>query len=472
MNGHRPAADPAPAGQGRQDTDQASEPGVTITSSRSWLALVVMLCGTFLGTLNNNIVNVPLRDVAQEYGIPLSQGVLVVIAFLLVFAIAMPLTGWLGDRLGRRRVFSWAMVGLAVGALGAATAPSWGILVGFRAVQGLATAAVLPTVMGMIAEIFAPDRRARALGFWAAINGVGQAVGPPVGGFIAAWLGWRWIFAPIIPGSVLVLLFTFRFIPRDHGRPISLDWRGAATLTVGSGLLIAGATLVSTPGVPRGYPAVLSALGLLALVLFGWLAGRRANPFIAARLIVEARFLRSSLAVWAQMFCLGTTLVAVPLYLTGQGGASTAVTGLVVFAFPAAMALLAPLSGYLTERYGPRWVVRGGLLTLVVGQLLLGLYLGGHGIQIHTIAALMVLSGAGVAMVQTPVAAGATRSPAGRSGAALGLFNLIRFSGSALGAAWVALVIPSDALLLLFTACAVVAAAGILGTYLGEDPQK
>lgn len=448
----------------------ASGTGVAGHGTNSWAALVAMLCGTFLGTLNNNIVNVPLRDISQGYGVDPSQGVLVVVSFLLVFSVMMPLTGWLGDRLGRRRVFCWAMVGLTVGAIGAATAPSLAVLVAFRGVQGLATAAVLPTVMGLIADIFTPDRRARALGFWAAVNGIGQAVGPPVGGFIAAWVGWRWIFAPIVPGALLVLLATMRYVPHDPGRSITLDWRGAGSLTSGSALLIAAATMVAMPEVPRAYPVSLAVAGVALLVLFGWWATHRPNPFIAGRLIVESRFLRSCLAVFGQMFCLGTSLVAVPLYLTGEGGTTTAVAGLVVFTFPAAMAVLAPVSGLLTERYGPRWVVRGGLLTLVAGQVLLGWYLAGSGTAVGVIAALMLLSGVGVALVQTPVATSATRSPAGRSGAALGLFNLIRFSGSALGAAWVALVIPSNALLALFVVSAAVAVVGLVGTYVGDDP--
>jgi MFS family permease len=438
--------------------------------SNSWPALVVLLCGTFLGTLNNNIVNVPLRDIAATYQIGESEAVLVVVAFLLVFAVAMPITGWLGDRWGRRRMFCVAMAGLAVGATGAALSPSLGVLVGFRALQGLATAAVLPTVMGMIADIFTSGRRARALGFWAAVNGVGQAVGPPVGGFLAGFAGWRWIFVPIVPAALLVLAATMVVVPRDSGRRLELDRRGATTLTVGAALLIAAATLVSMDGVPRGLPIVLLVTALALLAWFGWLSTHVPSPFIAGRLIVEARFLRSCVAVLAQMFGLGTTLVAVPLYLTGEGGVTTAVAGLVVFAFPATMALLAPVSGLLTERYGPRWVVRSGLLTLIVGQLLLGWYLASQGIGLAAIAVLMVLSGAGVALVQTPVAAAVTRSPAGGSGAALGLFNLVRFSGSAFGAAWVALAAPDQRWLVLFVASAAVAVAGLVGTYLGEDP--
>ncbi len=457
----RPDSEPVAAAPGRASAGQGSN---------SWVALVVMLCATFLGTLNNNIVNVPLRDISSDMGVTPAQGVLVVVSFLLVFAVAMPLTGWLGDRLGRRRILCWALAGLTVGAAGALAAPNLWVLVGFRALQGLATAAILPTVMALIAHIFTPDRRARALGYWAAVNGVGQAVGPPLGGLLAGLAGWRWIFVPIVPAALLSLLFTLRAVPRDSGRALHLDWRGATRLTVGSALLIAGATLLSMD-VPVAYPVVLLVVGLGAIVLFARLSTRSPAPFISGRQILEARFLRSCLAVFAQMFCLGATLVAVPLYLTGQAGVSTTLAGVVVFSFPAVMAVLAPVAGLLTERYGSRWVARSGLLVLIAFQVAMGLYLGALGVDPVLIALLMLASGVGVALVQTPAATAATRSPAGRSGAALGLFNLVRFSGSAFGAAWVALMIPGEHFLLLFVVSAALAVLGLAGTYVGTDPE-
>lgn len=436
----------------------------------SWAALTALLAGTFLGTVNNNIVNVPLRAIADDFKAPLSRGILVVIAFLLVFAVAMPLAGWLGDRLGRRRVYCWALVGLAVGALGAATAPNLTLLIAFRVVQGLATAAVLPTVMGLIAELFAPHRRARALGLWAAVNGIGQAVGPPVGGFVSDWYGWRWVFVPIVPAALLTLAATLRLVPGSHGQRIRLDGRGAAALTLGASLVISAATAVSLPDVSRVVPAGLAAAAVAALALYAWHARRTPAPFVALDLIVESRFLRSCLAVFAQMFCLGTMLVAVPLHLTAAGRASTAHAGLVVFTLPASMAVLAPVSGLLTEHFGPRWVIRTGLSVLAAQQLALGLYLIGDAAATAAMVGLLLVGGVGVALVQTPVAAGATRSPAGKVGAALGLFNLVRFAGSALGAAWVAMVLPHGGEVVLFGVCAAVAVAGLAGTFAGPDP--
>ncbi|HEY9523002.1 MAG TPA: MFS transporter, partial [Thermopolyspora sp.] len=180
------------------------------------LILMPLLIGTFIGTISNNIVNVPLREIATELRVPVSRGVLVVVGFMLTFAVAMPLTGWLGDRIGRRRVYCAALVALAVSSVGAAAAPTLEVLVAFRMAQGLATAAVLPAVMGMIADIFTERQRGRALGWWAGVNGLGQAVGPTFGGVMAQFASWRWVFVPAVPLALLALVTTIRLVPADR----------------------------------------------------------------------------------------------------------------------------------------------------------------------------------------------------------------------------------------------------------------
>lgn len=437
-----------------------------LSGRRAWLALCPLLTGTFLGTVNNNIVNVPLRDILGDLAVPLSRGVLVVVAFSLTFAVLMPLTGWLGDRLGRRRVFLAACLGLAAGACGASLAPTLPVLVGFRMLQGAATAAVLPTVMGLISDLFDESRRGRAMSLWAAMNGLGQAVGPPLGGAMADWLTWRSMFLPIIPLALVAFAATLRLVPAAPSRAVSLDRSGALTLTFGATLAIAAVTAV-----PQGLPAyVAPALGAGATVLLvAFVRGvrRTPHPFVSPQLARDRAYVRSSLAVFAQMFCLGATILGVPLQLTQQGMSTTA-TGLIIFALPVVMSVWAPIAGYLTDAQSPRAVIRIGLLVLAASELLLaGGLATGHG-RGPFLVAVLVLIGTGIALVQTPAATGATRSPSGRVGAGLGLFNLVRFSGSALGAAVVAIVVEvSGSFALLFAACAAAALLGLAGTFAG-----
>lgn len=451
---------------------EGESPASPVTATRqeksAWLALIALLLGTFCGTLNNNIVNVPLKDIMRSLRVPLSEGVLVVVAFNLTFAVLMPLTGWLGDRFGRRRVFLCALVTLSGGAIGAAVSPTLPVLVGFRVVQGAATAAILPTVMSIITDVFGPQRRARALGWWAAVNGLGQAVGPPLGGFLVEFASWRAIFWPVVPLTIIAAGLTLRFVPSSPSRFIAMDWPGALTLTLGAALLIGAATAVPKAGA-LSVPVIALAVTGCATVVWFWTTTRDdRQSFVPRRLFREIAFLRSSLAVFAQMFCLASTLLAVPLYLTKEVGVSAAHAGALIFGLPVAMTVLAPVAGFVTERLGARQVIRGGLLAVGAAEGLLGVELVNHNGRGMDLVAALLLAGAGVAFVQTPSAMGVTRSEAGRHGSALGLFNLVRFAGSALGAAWVAVALGAGQPFgMLFAVSGCVAVLGVAGTFAG-----
>lgn len=437
-----------------------------------WRTLATLLAVTFLGTLINNIVNVPLRTITRDFHAHLSAGVLVVSSYVIMLAAGMALSGWIGDRVGRRRTLVAALALMTVGIVGAAVAPSLPVLVGWRAVQGLACAAIPPAVMGVLSRLYPPGQRARMMGAWAAANGVGQAVGPPLGGLVAGVWGWRGIFWLLAPITVAVLVAARRYLPDDRGQHTSLHWQGAVSLTLGAALVMTAATAVAQPAVPIWVDVALTCVGLLSLVGFVWLSNTAMHPLIAPRLIMEARFARSAVAAFAQMFALATVLVSVPLYMTGTLDRTTAVTGALVFALPATMAVGAPVAGLLCERTRPRWVLRAGLVVLGVATLFLGFYTDRGARSLPVLAALLVVVGIGVGLVQTPSATGATRSPAGHTGAALGLFNMMRFGGSALGTAWVAIVYPHGAFLVLFAGCAVLLVIGLMVSFAGADPSE
>jgi MFS family permease len=436
-------------------------------AGRAWL-LAALLGATVLGTISNNIVNVPLRRIIADFGAPVTQGVLVASASVLVLAVAMPLTGWVSDRLGRRRTLVIALSVLLAGTVGAAVAPTLGLMVVSRGLQGLGCAAVPTAVMGMLARSFAPERRNRVMGAWGMANGIGQAVGPPIGGLVADAFGWRAIFGALIPITVGVLVLTLRVVPRDSGHDTPIDWVGAGSLTVGVALLMTAATAAPQPGVPAWLPALGAVTGLAALVVFVLAGLRRVAPFIDPRLLLEIRWLRSATGVFVQQSTLAAVLVAVPLYLTGVTDLSVTVTGLLVFALPLVWAVAAPFVGVLADRIGPRPVLRTGLGVLVTVDVGLAVVLGGGVQRLVPVVVLLLAAGAGVALVQTPALTGATRSPAGQRGAGLGLFNMMRFVGAATGTAGVAAAWPGS-LAWLFGGCAAVAVGGLVLSFLGRE---
>jgi EmrB/QacA subfamily drug resistance transporter len=434
-------------------------------------ALAALLVGTFVGTVSNNIVNVPLTAILDDFEAPLSSGIFVVVAFLLTFAAAMPLAGWIGDRFGRRRVYCAALIGTAICSLGAALAPSLPVLVMWRSFGGVAAAAFAPAVMGLIAWLFGPARRARAVGAWAAVNGIGQAMGPSLGGVVSDLMGWRWVFVPLIPAALIGYFATMKFIPRYPAKKMQLDWVGAITLTSGAGSIVLGISLASQGSRNAWLSGILVVAGIALVSVFVAWCLRTKDPFVPIDLVLESRFLRSALAAFAQMFALGATLLALPLYLT-SGGSSTTSAGLVLFVLPLSMTVSAPVVGRYVDRLGGRMTMRCGLSILIVGLCVLATILQLDVRNMWSLSGVLIVVGVGVAMVQTPAAAGSTRSPAGAVGTGLGLFNLIRFGGSAVGAAWVGIAVnvADSPFALLFGITSAVVAVGFAATFVGEDP--
>lgn len=443
---------------------------VAARGSPTAIGRITLLSVTVLGTMCNNIVNVPLRSIAHGLGSPLSSAVLLVSAFVLALAIAMPITGWLGDRIGMKRTLLAALVLMLAAQALAALAPSLPVLVSLRGLQGLACSAIPPMVMGLLSA-YHPEKRLQMMAAWAAANGVGQAVGPPIGGLVSDVFGWRMIFVLVAAACVVVLILLWWFVPAVPPRTSRLDVRGAVLLTGGVGLVLVAITTLSQR--TAFAPAVVEGtVGLLMLLGYGLVSRGRSSAMIPLSVLVESRFLRSTGAVFGQMFCLGTVLVALPLLFTGPLGMSMAVAGALFFMLPGVMAVAAPASSWLSRAYGARRILRLGLVIIIAGTAATGwVAASGHSTaEAVILTGMMVVLGFGMALVQTPAAAGATGSPAGKYGAAIGLFSMMRFSGSATAAAWVALVYPTGSMLLLFGGCAVVALLALAASYAGPDP--
>ncbi|WP_219418119.1 MFS transporter [Pseudonocardia nigra] len=442
------------------------------TDPRLGRVAAALVVGTFASTIANTLVNVPLATIMADLRAPLAAGALVVIAFNALCALMLPVAGWLGDRYGHRRIFLVAMAGVAVGAAGAALAPNLAVLVAFRAVQGTAGALVLPTVLALLTSSAGAARRGRAVSWWAAANGAGQAAGPTAGGLLADALGWRSVFAVVIPFAVFAFLGALRWVPHQPGRAARLEWRGVAALTTGTGLLLVAASVV--PALGPGSPLVWlgAPAGLVALAVFVAVERRAAAPFVPPSMLREPRFVRSAVAAMCQMFCLTATLVTVPLHLEARFGTSAAVAGLVVLALPLAMTLLAPLAGLVTERWSPRRALRCGLAALGLAELALAALLL-TGVRVPLVAVLAAI-GAGIAFTQTPATVGAAATAQAALGAGLGLFNMMRFVGAALGGAVVALVLDRATggvgPALVCGICAAAALGALLVTFAGRNP--
>jgi MFS family permease len=422
--------------------------------------------GTFLSVVYGSIVTVPIRDVARDLGVSIGAASLVITAMSLSFGALMPLGGWVGNRFGRRNVYCVGTAVLTLTGIAASFAPNLTVLVALRFVQGSASATVTPIVIAILAELYPPGERARALAGWALANGLGQALGPPLGGVIASVFGWRATFlAPAVFGLIATVA-AWRYVPADPGRRVPLEWRGAAALTVGALLISSAVAGMPQTGLASAAFIVPIALGAAFVVLFVVTTRRAEHPFVSPAIFSEPSFVRSSLAVFTGTFLLGATGLGIPLYLTHALEMPIALAGFVSLALPVAMVFSARPSSGFVHRTSSTAGMRVGLAAAIVTGSALALATTLR-IPIPALMAVVFVTGVGLSFIHTSCAVGSTATAASRYGAGVGLFNLIRVVGTSLGTAWIALIVQNtnDAYGLAFGGAAVVAAVGLAATF-------
>ena len=430
------------------------------------IAYLALLGTTTLGTLSSTIISAPINDIANDLGATASQILFAVSAFTVAMVVFAPLAGWLCERYGAK-LFLLASLGLmTVAQLGAALSPDLGVLVLMRSLQGVACSAIPPVVQHALGTFWAA-RRGRVMATWASAIGVGQAIGPPLGGLVADATGWRSIFVVHAVLTVALALVLARFVPHMRPRRPPMHVAGMAALIGGVGSLVVAFTWAGQGG-PLVLEIALVLFGLGLLALYHQLSRRSRQALVDPRLLVEARYLRSTVAAATVMASLGVVIVTVPLYLGRDLDLRPSVIGAITFALAAAMALFAPISSRIAERLTPRRVLHIGLVTLVVGPLLLASASTVKGMgSPGWILAILLIIGCGIGAVQSSAAFGVMRSPAAERGSALGIHNMMRFAGLALGYAWVAATYPLGSLFLVYSGPAMLAAAAFLLTFIG-----
>jgi DHA2 family methylenomycin A resistance protein-like MFS transporter len=390
------------------------------------LLLLIMCAGMFLVQLDVTVVNVALPTIGAQLhaGLPTLQWV--VDGYAVVLAALMLTGGAIGDALGHRRVVlsGFGIFGLA--SAGCALAPSGPVLVGFRIVQGLGAALLLPGTLAVITSAF-PERReqARALGIWAGVSAVALAGGPVLGGFLVTVSGWRLLFWINVPLCVPAILGS-RWLIRDHSRTARrIDFAGAITGAVALAALVF-AVIERAP---------LAALAAVAAGAAFVVAERRgADPMLPPALLRSRQFAGANLVAGAMNFVgLGTILV-LTLYLQGMLGYSPLAAGLRMLPGFVPLALMAPVTGRLAGRFGPRPLMIAGLAigVLALLNLLRITPAGGYLTMLPSWAGL----GLGMGLLTAAVVAAAVGGvPADRGGIASGVNNTARQAFGAIGVA-------------------------------------
>ncbi len=439
------------------------------SARRTGWTLALVSGALFMVTLDNLVVTTALPSIHRELGGGIDSLEWTVNAYTLSFAVLLLTGAALGDRFGRRRMFSVGLAVFTIGSAAAALAPSIGALVAARALQGAGAALVTPLTLTLLSEAFPAGRRGVALGIWSGISGLGVALGPVIGGAVVDGISWHWIFWLNVPiGLVVAPLARLRLV-ESHGPAGRVDLPG---LVLASGGLF---------GVVYGLVRA-NALGWTSATVLGSLLGGAAllAAFAAWELRAEApmlplHFFRSrafsatnavSLAMYFGMF--GSIFLLAQFFQVVQHY-SPLQAGLRTLPWTAMPILVAPIAGVLSDRIGSRPFMFGGLALQSAGLGWLVTVLA-PGTPYIAFVGPFILAGAGMAMVFAP-AANAVLSAVrpSQAGQASGATNAIRELGGVLGVAVLASVFTAaggyatPALFVAGLRPAVVVGAAVLG---------
>jgi EmrB/QacA subfamily drug resistance transporter len=337
-----------------------------------WIAMGVVLLGTFMVILDTTIVNVALPQIGIALGS--SSGIeWIVTAYLLAVGLAQPPTGWLADRYGRKKVFIVSLVLFGVGSLLAALSPTLEILVVTRVIQGLGGGALAPVGMAMAYELFPTDRRGSALGIWGVAAMAAPAFGPVIGGYVVTTVSWHWLFLINVPVCILAVVLAVRLL-RDTGYREARRFDG-----VGLGLIsvVLVSWLIAFAQASKwgwGSTPILTLLasGAVLLVFFVLWERRVEHPAIDPAMFRVRIFSLTLVVVGAAIIVQYSILVFLPLQLETLRGLSALRVGTMLVPMALAAAITFPLGGRLTDRIGPRYPVIAGTLLLGTSAWILG----------------------------------------------------------------------------------------------------
>ena len=322
----------------------------------------------FISAMDMTIVNVALPDMASDLDAGIGELQWVLDAFLVSLAGLLLVGNGLADRFGRRRVFLLGLVGFAVTSVLAAIAGTVGELIAARVLMGVAACCVMPPALSLLAVLFPPELRSTAAGVWAAVAGIGLALGPVVGGVLVDVAGWRWVFLVNVPFVLLAVPCGRLWLPesRRPGAP-PLDIPGAALST----LALGGIVFALITGADAGWtdPAVIVAAitGVAAGVAFVATELRRDHPLFDVRVLARRRVAAAAYVILAAYIATLGMLFVVPQYVQYVQDGSALASGLEVAPFGLGLGLLAAVSGRLVARFGSAAVLLAGLLTAAAG---------------------------------------------------------------------------------------------------------
>ena len=407
-----------------------------------WAVLLVVSLGFFMTLLDLTIVNIAIPNMITKLHASLDDILWVINAYALVLAVLVITAGRLGDLIGPRPMFTGGIAIFTAASAACGFAPSPGWLIGFRAVQGLGAAMLMPQTLTIITNTFPPERRGAAFGIWGAVAGVATIAGPTLGGLLVTAFDWRWIFFVNLPFGILVLILTPIIIPNVvPGRRHRLDIPGV--LLASAALLAICYGLVEGQkynwGTITGFISIPLILGLGVLLLVAFLLVQKMTqgkePLVPFALFRDRNY---TVTNWVSgVLAIGMMGIFLPLTIYFQSvlGFTALKAGLALAPASLVSLFVAPVAGRMTDKIGGKYILMSGLILFAVGMGWIALIAHPNSNWLTFLAPLIV-AGLGLGCIFAPLVTTAMRNIQPQmAGAASGVLNTIRQVGLVIGTA-------------------------------------
>jgi DHA2 family multidrug resistance protein len=418
----------------------------TVRDNSKWLILATVMVGTFLGRLDQTIVNLALPKIIDDFSITVDAAGWIATAYILANAVFVPIWGKLGDTVGRKRVYILGFAIFIVGSALAGVAWNLGSMLVFRVIQAVASSADYPTAMAILAFTFKEGReRAQALGIWSSVFAASAVVGPLLGGPLIDVLGWRWVFFINIPVGILGLLLALVFLPESRGRVAeSFDWWGAAAL----GAALSTLVLVLDKGMDWGWLSAASmacyGLTLIFGVIFYLIERNHKEPIVDLSFFGNSVFVNVLANNFIVFMGLSGSIFLIPIFAQTFLGYSATESGYLFIPMAAALMVASPLGGALTGRVKTNYVIASSTAVAAFGLYLFAYFIDVRATALDIIIPLGVLAfGLGFGMAQRTGAIAAI-VPSEEMGMASSVLALARNIAGAFGIALFGTILQSS----------------------------
>jgi DHA2 family multidrug resistance protein len=420
------------------ETEQAAHPHSNINP---WLIAISVMFATFLEVLDTTIVNVSLPHIAGSLSATPEEATWALTSYLVANAIVLPLTGWLASFFGRKRLLTIAVAGFTTTSFLCGLAPSLPFLVIFRLLQGLTGGVLQPMSQAIMLEAFPPEKRGRAMAFWALGIVVAPILGPVLGGWLTDNYSWRWVFYVNLPIGIISILMTRAFIfdpPYMKNMKRRVDGVGIGLLAVGIGalqfLLDKGQT---EDWFDSNLIRALAVTAVAALVLFVIHALIAKDPVLDLTVLKDRTYSTGVFMMTVLGFVLFGSLVMLPLFLQTVLGYPALQAGIAMAPRGIGSFLAMPLVGIMMSKFDPRKMLAAGLV--IAGVTLYMLAFINLNAGYWDIFWPQLLQGSAMGLLFVPLSTMSMASiPREKMGNATSLFNLMRNLGGGIGIAFVA----------------------------------